>query len=163
MDALLRDLYGHQAWADIEHWKAIGAHAPARDDRIIRERLHHLHIVQRSFMWAVSDRSTAFAFSTPADFKTFADLEAYARGSHAIVEQTLASLTDARLTESISMPWFKDPPLTITVAEALTQCAMHSQWHRGQNATRFRELGGTPPLVDLIIWYWRGRPAAVWD
>ena len=50
----------------------------------------------------------------------------------------------------------------ITVAEALTQAAMHSQWHRGQNAVRLRELGVEPPPVDLIVWYWKGRPAAAW-
>jgi len=44
--------------------------------------------------------------------------------------------------------------------EALTQMAMHSQWHRGQNATRLRELGAQPPTVDLIAWYWKGRPSA---
>jgi hypothetical protein len=26
MNSLLLDLYGHQAWADAEHWRAIGAH-----------------------------------------------------------------------------------------------------------------------------------------
>jgi uncharacterized damage-inducible protein DinB len=62
----------------------------------------------------------------------------------------------------MSVDWFKDPPLTITIAEALTQCAMHSHYHRGQNATRLRELGVEPPLTDLIVWYWRGRPAAAW-
>ena len=41
-------------------------------------------------------------------------------------------------------------PLTITVGEALMQMAMHSQWHRGQNATRLRELGAQPAAVDLI-------------
>jgi uncharacterized damage-inducible protein DinB len=61
------------------------------------------------------------------------------------------------------MPWFKEPALTITVGEALTQCAMHSQWHRGQNATRLRELGATPPTGDLIVWYWKGRPVPAWD
>ena len=37
-------------------------------------------------------------------------------------------------------------PLTITVGEALTQMAMHSQSHRGQNATRLRELAPSRPL-----------------
>src|SRR5262245_11071784 len=41
MNPLLTDLYGHQAWADAQHWRAIGAHRPARDDRAIRRRLHH--------------------------------------------------------------------------------------------------------------------------
>ena len=61
-----------------------------------------------------------------------------------------------------SMPWFTNPPLSITVAEALTQCAMHSHYHRGQNATLLRELGGVPPATDLIVWQWKGRPAGTW-
>ncbi len=74
----------------------------------------------------------------------------------------LRDLSDARLAEPVSIVWFKDPPLTITVAEALTQCAMHSQYHRGQNATRLRELGGEPPTTDLIYWQWKGRPSGAW-
>ena len=70
------------------------------------------------------------------------------------------AIAEARSNERIDIPWFKDPPLSLTVAEALTQMAMHSQWHRGQNATRLRELGGEPPTTDLIVWYWKGRPSA---
>jgi uncharacterized damage-inducible protein DinB len=40
---------------------------------------------------------------------------------------------------------------------------MHSQHHRGQNATRLRELGGEPPMTDLIVWYWKGRPGPRWS
>lgn len=58
-------------------------------------------------------------------------------------------IADERLGERVQMPWFqKDPPFSITVAEALMQAMMHSQWHRGQNATRLRELGGEPPTVE---------------
>lgn len=163
MNALIRDLYGHQSWADAEHWRAIEAHPQARDDLAIRSRLHHLHLVQRSFMWAVGDRTAAFALSKPDDFKTLDDLKAFARESHADIDHVLSRATDARLTESVTMPWFKDPPLSITVSEALAQCAMHSQWHRGQNAVRLRELGATPPTVDLIVWFWKGRPAPTWS
>src|SRR2546425_2168194 len=143
MDALLRDLYGHQAWADAVHWRAIQAHEPAREDSAIRNRLHHLHQVQRAFMWIVGDRATEFAFSKPEDFKTLGDLKLFARESHAAMDRFWSSVTDARLVERVTIAWFKDPPLAITVGEALTQCAMHSQWHRGQNATRLRELGAT--------------------
>jgi uncharacterized damage-inducible protein DinB len=163
MNALLHDLYGHQAWADTEHWRAIQAHPSAGDDTALRNRLHHLHIVQRSFMWAVGDRAEGFVFSTPEDFPQLDQLKAFARGSHEAIDRTLAALTDERVAESISIPWFRDPPLTIRVSEALTQCAMHSQWHRGQNATRLRELGAAPPPVDLIVWYAKGRPTPRWD
>ena len=162
MDSLLRDLYGHQTWADAEHWRAFEACPAARDDQAIRNRLHHLHLVQRAFTWAVGDRKTEFAFSKPEDFKSFDDLKAFARETHANLDRFLSELADARLAEEVSIPWFKDPPLTLTVSQALTQCVMHSQWHRGQNADRLRELGGKPPAVDLIVWFWKGRPAAQW-
>jgi uncharacterized damage-inducible protein DinB len=163
MSAVLRDLYGHQAWADAEHWRAILAHAPAREDRAIRDRLHHLHLVQRGFLWAVTDQTVPFPFTKPDDFKVLTDLRAYAADYHDRITRMVAAVTDTRLAETIEIPWFTDPPLAITVAEALTQCAMHSHYHRGQNATRLRELGGEPPGTDLIVWYWKGRPAAVWD
>ena len=55
-----------------------------------------------------------------------------------------------------------EPGVDITVTEALTQCAMHSHYHRGQNATRLRELGAEPPFTDLIMWFWKSRPEPVW-
>ena len=110
MTGLLQDLYGHQAWADAEHCRAIEAHAPARDDEAIRRRLHHLHFVQRAFMWAVGDRAAPFAFSKPEDFRTFGALKAFARESHASIDRLLSGLAESRLAEQVSMPWFEDPP-----------------------------------------------------
>jgi len=119
-------------------------------------------MVQRAFLWAVGDRAAVLTVTTPEEFLSLAALKQYARGTHEAFDRFLADVTEARLEERIAMPWFKDPPLSITVTEALTQCAMHSHYHRGQNATRLRELGGEPPLTDLIAWYWKGRPAPVW-
>ena len=163
MNTILRDLYGHQEWADAEHWRAIGAHPAAREDPAIRRRLHHIHMVQRAFLWVAGERKTAFAVSNPADFISFDDLRAYAREYHDDVRPFLERVSDARLAETVTIPWFKDPPLTITIGEALTQCAMHSHYHRGQNATRLRELGGEPPATDLIVWFWKGRPPGAWQ
>jgi uncharacterized damage-inducible protein DinB len=163
MNPLLRDLYGHQVWADAESWRAIEAHPAARDDRAIRDRLHHIHLVQRAFRWLVGDRQPMFQATSPADFATLADLKAYARGYHDEIVGFLEALPSERFDRPVDVLWFKDPPLRITVAEALTQCAMHSHYHRGQNATRLRELGGEPPLTDLIVWYWKGRPPAAWN
>ena len=162
MNPLLRDFYGHQVWADAEHWRAIEAHPAAAEDAAIRSRLHHIHMVQRIFLWSVGDRATSFAVSQPQDFATLADLKDYGREYHEEVARFLAGVKAARLEERIGMPWFRDPPISITVTEALTQCAMHSHYHRGQNATRLRQLGGEPPPTDLIVWYWKKRPAADW-
>jgi len=40
--------------------------------------------------------------------------------------------------------------------------ASHSTYHRGQIATRIREIGGEPPLVDFLYWVWSGKPAPQW-
>jgi hypothetical protein len=56
MNSLLCDLYGHQEWADAEHWRAIEAHPPALADTAIRDRLHHVHLVQHVFLWATGVR-----------------------------------------------------------------------------------------------------------
>src|SRR5215831_4289877 len=82
MNSLLQDLLAHQAWADAEHWSEIELHGPAREDQAIQDRLHHIHQLQRLFIWAVGERKTEFAFSKPEHFKTFDDLNRYARGSH---------------------------------------------------------------------------------
>jgi uncharacterized damage-inducible protein DinB len=100
--------------------------------------------------------------TTAEDFASFDELQSYAREYHRKIAPVLAGSSDERLAEPVSIVWFNDPPLTITIAEALTQCAMHSHYHRGQNATRLRELGGTPPTTDLIYWQWKGRPDGAW-
>ena len=74
----------------------------------------------------------------------------------------LGGLDEARLAETIEVPRFR-PPLKISVRHALTQAAMHSHYHRGQNATRLRELGGVPPGTDFIEWLRLGQLAARWE
>ena len=107
-------------------------------------------------------REHPFAPTKAEDFTSF-DRCGHTRASITSRRRRLSrDLSDARLAEPVSIVWFKDPPLTITVAEALTQCAMHSHYHRGQNATRLRELGGEPPTTDLIFWQWKGRPPGAW-
>ena len=163
MNPILRDLLGHQFWADTILWEAIASHEPARSDAAIHARLHHIHQVQRAFFWLASGVSTPpFAITKPDEFATFDALRGYARATHDYIRDGLAALTEDRLSTAVTPPWFKDPPLTLTITEALTQCAMHSQHHRGQNATRLREHGAVPPPTDLIVWYWKGRPQPVW-
>ena len=163
MNTILRDLLDHQFWGDITSWNAIASHEIARLDTAILSRLHHIHHVQRAFFWLVGGGAAAFVRTRPEDFATFEALRAYAQAGHDIMRTDIAAFTEERLADQVSPPWFQDPPVKLTITEALTQCAMHSHYHRGQNATRLRELGGEPPFTDLIVWYWKGRPAANWS
>ena len=150
----------HQEWADAEHWRAFSGFAAAREFMPLRQRLHHIHQVQRMFMWALGDRATQPQPTRGPDF-TFDALKTYARGSHDQIRALREGLSDDRLAQTVSMPWFR-PPLEITVENALAQLAMHSHYHRGQNSVILRELGGEPPTTDLIVWHWKGRPDPDW-
>jgi uncharacterized damage-inducible protein DinB len=162
MLSYLEELYAHQEWADAEHWRAFEAHPSALADKAIRDRLLHIHLVQHAFLWITGPRTTAFESRKIEDFPGIADLKNYAREGLTQLGNLLKSSGPDRLEEVIEVIWFR-PPAKISVRQALTQAAMHSHYHRGQNATRLRELGGTPPTTDFIVWLHKGQPAAQWS
>ncbi|MFZ0417225.1 MAG: DinB family protein [Candidatus Sulfotelmatobacter sp.] len=162
MPSYLDELYAHQEWADAEHWRALEAHAAALADKAIRERLHHIHLVQAAFLWVVGGRRGQFVITKAEDYANIADLKAFARRYHAEMAAKLGGMDDVALAETIEVPWFQ-PALKISVRHALTQAAMHSHYHRGQNATRLRELGGVPPGTDFIEWLRQGQPGPRWE
>src|ERR1700680_2701598 len=137
MRSYLDELYAHQEWADAEHWLALEAHAPALADRAIRERLHHIHLVQSAFLWVVGPRTAQCVITKAEDYPNMADLKIFARKGHAEWAAMLGGLSEARLAEMVEVPWFR-PPLKISVRHALMQAAMHSHYHRGQNGNRLR-------------------------
>lgn len=162
MTSYLEELFAHQEWADAEHWRAFESHPPALRDKALRERLFHIHLVQHAFLYVTGPRTTQLVINQPEDFPSAADLKQYAQQGLADLNSLLSSATPERLEEIIEVPWFK-PPARISVRQALTQAAMHSHYHRGQNATRLRELGGVPPTTDFIVWLQKGRPEVRWS
>jgi uncharacterized damage-inducible protein DinB len=162
VSSYLSELYAHQEWADAEHWRALEAHPAALQDKAIRERLMHIHLVQHGFLWVTALEKSEFAFKKLEDFASMADLKTYAREGLTALREALKGTDEGRMDEIIEVPWFK-PALRISVRHALTQAAMHSHYHRGQNATRLRELGGVPPGTDFIVWLRDRQPAARWS
>lgn len=161
MSSYLDELYAHQEWADAEHWNAFQAHPAALADKAICERLLHIHQVQYAFLWITGPKGPGFAFKKLEDFPTMAEMKQYARSYHVAAGAIVRGLDPVRLEEVIEAPWFR-PPVKLSRRQALTQAAMHSHYHRGQNATRLRELGGEPPPTDFIVWLRNGQPAAQW-
>jgi len=161
MTTYLHELYAHQEWADAMHWHAFEDFPAALADTAIRSRLHHIHLVQSAFLWVTRDPTAKFVITKVEDYPDMAELKTFARKYHSEMSATLGAIDEARLAETVEVPWFR-PPLKISVRHALTQAAMHSHYHRGQNATRLRELGGVPPGTDFIEWLRQGQPAARW-
>jgi len=113
-------------------------------------------------LWVTSPQRAEFGFKKLEDFPSMTDLKVYARQGLNDLGELLKKTDQARMEEIIEVPWFK-PPARISVRQALTQAAMHSHYHRGQNATLLRELGGVPPMTDFMVWLKDGQPAARWD
>ena len=163
---LLRDLFRHMEWADAVVWRAVLPSSPALTDSVIKEKLHHLHMVQRAFLnvWRDVPHSRNDGSELSVE-----ELAAWARDYYAPLSKYLESLTESRLDQPITLPWAKrfatelgGDPAVPSLGETLMQVAAHSTYHRGQVNARLRELGDTPPLTDFIAWIWFGRPAAEW-
>jgi uncharacterized damage-inducible protein DinB len=162
VDPYLQDLFGHQEWADAEHWRAFEAHSAAFEDKAIRDRLLHIHLVQHAFLWVTGPRAQEFVVKKTDDFRTVAELRTYAQQGLAELNDALKTFSASQIEEVIDVPWFR-PLVRLSRRRALLQAAMHSHYHRGQNATRLRELGGVPPTTDFIVWLKNGQPPPRWS
>jgi uncharacterized damage-inducible protein DinB len=165
--ALLRELFAHMEWADGLVWQAVRPLGDGEPDAALRDRLLHIHVVQRAFLNIWSGQPMKFPEAD--EFPRLAGLEAWARPYYAEARQHLEQLDTAQLSLPVELPWaaelakrFGRDPEPVTLAETGFQVTSHSTYHRGQVNTRLRELGVDPPLVDYIAWLWIGRPAAEW-
>jgi uncharacterized damage-inducible protein DinB len=161
-NSLLTDLYRHQAWADARHLKAAVAHPATASDDSIRNRMLHIYTVQLFFRWMTGARSSGFTPLDPGSVADLASLTTLVRRYHDEMIPFVEGLSEPRLSEPVENPFAPPDAPRLTRAQALTQCAMHSHYHRGQNATRMRELGTEPPLTDFIAWFWSGQEEARW-
>lgn len=160
MTTTIHELFDHLFWADAALFNAIGACAAATTDEEIHARLHHVVLVQYAFL-AIA-RGEGLVLTTPRDFSSFDAMKEYARAAHAQLGEYLPTVTEEAFAETVIVPWLDDPTMNFTREQALMQCVMHSQYHRAQNATRLRALGGEPPLTDIILWWWQKKPKPEW-
>jgi uncharacterized damage-inducible protein DinB len=156
----LRDMIGHMAWAD-SLWFRTWAKSGFQDDPDLLQRMQHTADVQGAFLMVLRSEEVLFPGEKPSP--EFHRLRGLTRSNHEAFAAMLGALDPEAVSHTVLVPWFPGPPCHVTVAEALTQVAMHTQHHRGQLMTRLKDLGGKPQNVDYLIWAWKQRPAAVWD
>ena len=166
--AELLALVEHMEWADARIWAAAGALSPDRAEASdLRQRFFHLHLVQQLYlsMWRNAPVST---LPELADYPDLGAVRRWAQPFYAGARAVIQAADEQRLAEAIVVPFSErvaQPGRAIThatFAETVIQVALHTTHHRGQLATRVRELGGDPPTIDLVLWIWTGRPPAEW-
>ncbi|HJV48993.1 MAG TPA: DinB family protein [Geothrix sp.] len=154
----LKDLLGHQDWADAMFFRAWGK-SGALEDEDLRRRTDHLVSTQEAFLQVLKGEPVVLPERPLPDFNA---LKARCETAHRAFRALGQDQDAASLARLVCVPWFPDPPCVIPVSDALLQACLHSQHHRGQNMMRIKALGGAPKNVDYIIWLWKGKPEAIW-
>lgn len=155
----VRDLLGHQAWADAVFFHAWGV-SEAREDEDLRIRTAHLVGVQEAFLQLLKGAEVTLPdLPTPS----LGDLAARCKANHQVFLAMGRALDQTALARVVRVPWFPDPPCLVSVADALIQTCLHSQHHRAQNLLRLKALGAQPRNVDFLIWLWKQKPEGRWD
>ncbi len=155
MDAeTLRDLSRHQVWADAAHWKALHENAVLREDPEIRKRLNHMVMAAR-MLTALARGETPDPAAWKLEIEAADQLEAAMSQANTDLVQAIQAIDLAKM---IALPRGPQGPWESPAGALLLQAVTHSQHHRGQNASRMRQLGVTPPMTDFIVWFAMGRP-----
>ena len=155
---VLMDLARHQAWADSAHWKALRQNTALLEDAEIRKRLNHMVTAQK--MLTALARGETSDPGGAKEIESMDELESAMANTQAAL---IAALGSVDLDRMIALPRGPKGPFEAPAGVLLLQALTHSQHHRGQNATRLRELGGAMPVTDYIVWILEGRPAPAWD
>ena len=158
MLTLLRDLTAHKGYANAALLSAIRQHGPARSDTALRTLLHHILIANR--FWLLACLSEPFDNDQESRIpEALEPLIVNYRATHAREVDWLSSIGESELERTLGGPLI--PGGRSSVLDALIQVSLHSQGHRSQCASMLRQLGGTPPTTDFILWVQKRQPP-VW-
>jgi len=156
--AMLRDLLLHKAYVDASMITAILGHEAAAKDPELRRLLHHILVANRYWLMLSMKRPVDHEREAPVP-DSLQPLAVTYRETALLEQQWMADVQQSDLEQRLESPYIAG---IFTVAQVLLQVCMHSHGHRSQCATRLRALGGTPPVLDFILWL-KERPAAEWS
>jgi hypothetical protein len=102
LDAV-RPLVAHMEWADAMVWRAVDDCAAASDDKILHDRLYHIHATQTGFLQAW--RGEEVVFSGPDDYPGLASVRKLGRDFYAVATGYVASLAPGDVERVMVLPW----------------------------------------------------------
>jgi uncharacterized damage-inducible protein DinB len=146
---MLQDLVRHKWHANAAILQAVRQHDAATHDEESRKLLHH--ILQANRYWLLLTLQKEFDRESESRVPdTLDSLIARYRETAILELDWLFQLPEADLVRQLRTPFL--PTRSFSIAEAVMQICMHSHGHRAQCAVRLRALGGTPPMMDYVVW-----------
>ena len=146
---MMRELIAHKGYANALLLDAIRNQREAADDPEIVTLLHHILVANRFWLSLIVGRPFDMERETAPVTSLDALVNLYV-STQAEEEAWILAASDDDLERVLDNPLI--PGCRCTVAQGLTQVAMHSQGHRAQLAKMLRRHGGVPPMTDYILW-----------
>lgn len=123
------------------------------EDAEIRKRLNHMLMAMRMLTALARGENV-----DPSGWKDIEDGKELELAQQKANADAAAALEAIDLEKMIALPRGPRGPWEAPAGVLLLQAITHSQHHRGQNASRMRQLGVNPPMTDFVVWYALGRP-----
>lgn len=155
--AEFRRLFAYQWWARDRQLTVIAALAPEDFTRPLRAsfpslRDHLVHIMEVESLWLQRAQGvTEPVRRKAAEFPTASSVQTRWTEVEAGVTALLDKLSDADLERIVTGQYTSGIPFLIPLGDLLLHASNHSTYHRGQVTTLLRQLGATPPAVDLTV------------
>jgi uncharacterized damage-inducible protein DinB len=155
----LRFLHAYNAWATNRLFDAL---SPVPDEQYRRDMkgshgsIHATltHMVGAEKIWLERWQGVPTGpFLKPEAVGSLADLKQLWEKIGHDTAQWLGGMNDKKLQEFFTMKTLKGESFTHQYWQAFQHLINHSTFHRGQIVTMMRQLGATPPVTDLIVFY----------
>lgn len=145
---LLRRMFAYDRWANRQILASI--HALPTVEARVSSLFAHLCGSKRMWLGRINANDDATATTWPElsldDSGKLLDL------LDELWSNLLATLEEDDLAREVNYNMADGKAGMQTLADIITHSMLHSQYHRGQLASRIREAGGSPPSTDFVVW-----------
>lgn len=149
----LTRLIEHMNWADNTHWKMFNSDEKYLQDKLLFEKLFHIHFVQLAFLNIVTN---TIGKKTPNWF--YPEIFIW-NGNHNRDKllDFVKNLGESDLEERFMIPWFRDAVDGFPLSDCLNQVAMHSHYHRASKRNPFQGTWRNTTMTDFIWWAFQSK------
>lgn len=152
----LERLLAYNKWANNLVFDSIAQITEEESKRDLKNSHHSIfgtlqHITGAERVWLNRWTGNSTATLAPEDLPDQLDgLQSQHDGTGKEMEQYFGTLDDRKLQSGLTIKTSKGVEYTNTFEEMIQHLFNHSTFHRGQISGMLRQLGKTPPALDLI-------------
>ncbi|MCC7479220.1 DinB family protein [bacterium] len=145
---LLQRMFAYDRWANRQMLATI----KALDSPGPRLTSLFAHLCGSKRMWLGRINANEDALATTWPEISLEDSEKLLELLDELWSNLLATLEDGDLAREVHYTMPDGKAGMQTLGDIITHSMLHSQYHRGQLASRIREQNGSPPSTDFVVW-----------